>query len=285
VIEAFAGRRLCIATMHGKEAVLAPALESRLGVRCVLPDAGFDTDRFGTFSGEVPRRGTARETARAKARAAMAATAVDLGVASEGSFVPHPEAPLAQLGLELVVLIDLALDLEIVGQDATLETNHARMVCASADDALAFGERIGLPGHGMMLVLGDPPRAVRRGLHDAAEVRLAFDAMRREAADPELAVFAESDMRADRNPTRMRAIGRAAEALAQRAASPCPACGTPGFGEVDAVRGLPCADCGAPTGWVRTLVRGCLRCPVRREVPRPDGLLAVDPASCPHCNP
>ena len=50
----FAGRSLCIATMHGKEAAIAPVLQQRLGVRCVLPPDDFDSDRFGTFSGEVP---------------------------------------------------------------------------------------------------------------------------------------------------------------------------------------------------------------------------------------
>ena len=51
----FAGRRLCIATMHHKERVLRPLLERSLGVVCVVPPRGFDTDRFGSFSGTVAR--------------------------------------------------------------------------------------------------------------------------------------------------------------------------------------------------------------------------------------
>lgn len=50
----FEGRRLVIATKHGKEAFLAPILERELGVHCfILPL--FDSDIFGTFSGEVER--------------------------------------------------------------------------------------------------------------------------------------------------------------------------------------------------------------------------------------
>lgn len=115
-METFAGRALCIATMHGKERVIAPVLEARLGVRCVLPPAGFDSDRFGTFSGDVPRRGTAREIARSKAEAGMDATGLDLAVASEGSFGPHPEAFLVQVGAELVLLVDRRHGIEIAGE-------------------------------------------------------------------------------------------------------------------------------------------------------------------------
>ena len=50
----FEGRRLVIATKHGKEAVLAHILERELGVLCfTMPQ--FDSDIFGTFSGEVER--------------------------------------------------------------------------------------------------------------------------------------------------------------------------------------------------------------------------------------
>jgi hypothetical protein len=64
------GRTIAIATMHGKEAVLAPPLRQRLDIECVLA-RGLDTDAYGTFVGEVARRGTALDAARAKARAAM----------------------------------------------------------------------------------------------------------------------------------------------------------------------------------------------------------------------
>jgi hypothetical protein len=33
----FRGRKVCVATMHGKQRAIAPRLERALGVRCVLP--------------------------------------------------------------------------------------------------------------------------------------------------------------------------------------------------------------------------------------------------------
>jgi hypothetical protein len=41
--------------------------------------------------------------------------------------------------------------------------------------------------------------------------------------------FVETDMRAHRNPTRMRAIKRATLDLVRRFRSPCPVCAAPGF--------------------------------------------------------
>lgn len=281
----FAGRTLCIATMHGKERVIAPHLEARLGVRCVLPPAGFDSDRFGTFSGEVPRAGTAREAAVAKALAAMDGAGVDLAVASEGSFVPHPDAFLLQVGIELVLLVDRRLGLEIPGEHVTTETNHARRRCRDLAEAAAFGERVGFPEHGLLLVLGEPLQRVWRGLRTPSALAAAVEEVTEEARRRDLPWFVASDMRADQNPQRMRAIDRAAAALAERAATPCPACATPGFGTVDVVRGLPCAECGAPTPRPRAFVHGCARCPERCEVPRTDGVVAADPGGCEFCNP
>lgn len=281
----FAGRTLCIATMHGKERVIAPHLESRLGVCCILPLPGFDTDRFGTFSGEVARAGTALDAARAKADAAMRAAGVDLAVASEGSFVPHPDAFLLPIGIELLLLVDRRDGLEIPGEHVTTATNHARRPCRRFDEALAFGERIGFPAHGLLVVLGDPPQRVWRGLRTEPALAAAVAQAMAESARRNLPWFAVSDLRADQNPTRMRAIDAAAATLATRAATRCPACTTPGFGSVEIVRGLPCDQCNEPTSRPRAFVHGCVRCPERRELPRADGVLAADPGSCEHCNP
>ncbi|NHB77752.1 hypothetical protein [Rhodobacter calidifons] len=61
--------RVALGTMHGKAAAIAPPL-ARLGIAVVVPE-GLDTDRFGTFTGEVPRAGGMVEAARAKALSTM----------------------------------------------------------------------------------------------------------------------------------------------------------------------------------------------------------------------
>lgn len=84
----FKGRRLLIATKHKKERVIAPILEKELGVNCFVTD--IDTDKFGTFTGEIERKEDAISTARNKCLLAMELENCDLVLASEGSFGAHP---------------------------------------------------------------------------------------------------------------------------------------------------------------------------------------------------
>jgi hypothetical protein len=66
----FKNRELVIATKHHKEKVIAPLLEKELGVKCIVVK-NFDTDQFGTFTGELARAEDAITTARKKCIAAM----------------------------------------------------------------------------------------------------------------------------------------------------------------------------------------------------------------------
>ena len=85
----YAGITAVLATMHGKERVIAPAFEDVLGMRIVVPP-GIDTDALGTFTGEVPRDGTMLEVAIRKARIGMKIAGHSIGIASEGTFARHP---------------------------------------------------------------------------------------------------------------------------------------------------------------------------------------------------
>ena len=85
-------RRAVLTTMHGKEVVISPAFQKRLGLRVETP-TGLDTDALGTFTGEIARIGTIRETSIAKARLWMTTMGISIGIASEGSYGPHPHIP------------------------------------------------------------------------------------------------------------------------------------------------------------------------------------------------
>ncbi len=125
-----------LVSMHGKEEVIAPLLRP-LGLRVVTAD--IDTDRFGTFSREIPRVGSALDAARAKIAAAFARRPeVRIALASEGSFGPHPVSPLLPLARELVVLRRRDTDLEVCGEDVSTQTNYAQARCDSAEQAREF---------------------------------------------------------------------------------------------------------------------------------------------------
>ena len=225
------GATVALVTRHGKELVVRPAL-ARAGLSLVHVDR--DTDTLGTFSGDTRREGSAIDTARVKAAWALAdAPQARFGLASEGSFGPHPFVPWAAGGHELVLLIDRLTGVELRGDDVTGETNFGARDVTTHADAVEFARDAGFPSHGVF---------VNRVL---ATVE-TFDPMV-SAGLERSAVRLETDMRAHHNPTRQASILRALERCLEALTSTCPACAWPGFTVTEAQPGLPCEDCGAPT--------------------------------------
>jgi hypothetical protein len=279
----FAGRAGILATMHGKEQVIAPLLCPALGITLLVPP-DFNTDRFGTFTGDIPRAGSQVEALRAKALAATAQYGLTLGVASEGSFSPHPLLPFATLNLELVLLLDLDKRLELIGEAATTETNYARRAVKSFAEALEFAYQGGFPAHGMVVKvheLHNQPEDLAKGLDTEASLEQAVKLALAKSATGQ--VYVESDMRAHFNPLRRQCIAAATQNLVDRVYNLCPACGWPGR-TTTLVRGLPCALCGEATEQVQGVEHSCLRCGHSTYEADPSRSRA-DPARCAYCNP
>jgi hypothetical protein len=277
------GRRAAIGTMHAKERVIAPALSRCLGliVECA---EGIDTDALGTFTGEIPRAGDMVEAARAKARLAMARSSVAMGIGSEGAFGPHPVVPFLASGIELIALVDAENDYEIVVQRRT-RTNYDSIIAGAGENIAPFLARIGFPDHAVIVRPEGRSDAVGlvKGLTDQKSLDRAISAAAALSRTGRATV--QTDMRAHLNPTRMKTIAFVARALALRAARLCPVCRAPGFGIREALRGLACADCGAPTRRVRAEIHGCLKCGfrcVKRERP---ASLRAEAMWCDACNP
>lgn len=282
---AYKGVAAVLATMHSKEQAIAPILGESLGL-IVTPAAGLDTDRFGTFSREVERTGSQLDAARAKIAAAFeAAPSARVGIASEGSFGPHPHFPFLAVGRELVLMIDRDSGLELTGHDASHETNFSHKAVRSLAEALSFARDVRFPGHGLIVT------GCRNGLPDhrifmqknATDLQM-LEAAVRESLELCGEAFIETDMRAHRNPTRMVAISRAARDLARRFESRCPACSHRGFDVTARVPGLPCAWCGQPTQVIMAEVMSCDSCGHAREIPVA-GKPVADPGQCEACNP
>ncbi len=282
----FRGRLAVLATMHHKEHVIAPVLEDALGLRVEVL-RGIDTDRFGTFTREVPRPGSQRDAARLKAQAALAAVPeADYGLASEGSFGPHPWLPWVAGGRELIVLMGRTGGFELVGADLTAETNHGSRLVGSVADALAFARDIGFPTHAVVVMgarNGEPE--VSNGLSKGLMTTEDLEAAVRIVLEQHGAAHVESDMRAHVNPTRLQAIERATRDLVRLALSGCPHCGRPGFDVVERREGLPCGACGLPTRRVRLEIVGCVGCGFRQERFPATGQTPASPGECDACNP
>lgn len=269
--------------MHGKERVIDAALSKCLGLRVELAD-DVDTDRLGTFSGEIARSGSMLDAARAKAQLAMARSGAPIGLGSEGAFGPHPIVPFLASGVEVIVLIDSENGQEVVAQRRT-RTNYDSVAVRSGDDLSSFLDRILFPSHAVIVrpEQGADAFDVVKGVSDRRALDEAVARMA-SASDTGRALV-QTDMRAHLNPTRMKAIGFVARALALRAARLCPACDSPGFGVEDVLRGLPCGECGAPTRLIRAELHRCRLCGFETQKrTRPDSMRAAA-QWCDFCNP
>ena len=277
----YAHRQTAFLTQHGKESLIGPMLQAALGCQVVRAE-GYDTDRLGTFSGEVPRLKSQLQTARRKARIGMELLGTPVGMASEGAFVPDPFGGMLPWNIELLVWIDDERQLEVTG----MAQGPARSLQRTVQDEAAlmqFAQEAGFPEHQLMMrPEGVTHLRVRKGLSDARTLRSAFAACRQES--PKGQVWVENDMRAFCNPTRQAMIVRAAQDLITKLQSMCPSCGLPGYAVQERQTGLPCLACGLPTRMAKALIWRCAGCGHTDIVPAGKASHA-DPSRCDHCNP
>ncbi|MGC5196745.1 DUF6671 family protein, partial [Aphanothece microscopica] len=223
----YAGCRVCLTTLHGKERVLARPFFHGLGAELLV--AGCDTDQLGSFSGEIERLADPLTTCRRKAALGLAATGLPLGLASEGSFGPHPAVPFLPVGQEVLVFIDLERELTVVEQRLELRTTFASRTVRPAElSSAAFTawlHQVRFPSHALIARPAQPsPRAARlciKAIRSRADLEGALGHCA--AASDDGAVLVETDMRAHCNPTRMASIRRLGFQLVRRLRELCPA--------------------------------------------------------------
>jgi hypothetical protein len=279
-MDIFSGRKLIIATKHSKEQVIAPLLEAELSVSTAVVQ-GLDTDEFGTFTGEVKRTHSPLKTAELKARKAMEIMGSDLAVGSEGSFGPHPSVFFIPGNEEFVVLVDSKNDLLIKGRYLTTETNYAQSDIYDLEALQDFILQVKFPSHG--IIVKATKNDSTQTLKDIGDKEsLEYSVM--ELIESKYKVHLETDMRAMRNPTRMKAIREATEQLVKNVKSQCPSCQAPGFIVTGQIAGLPCSLCNTPTHSPRAFVYTCSKCSFTEERPHPSKG-SEDPQYCQYCNP
>lgn len=291
-MSSYVGRTIALASQHGKECVLTRPLRQGLGLTLQLATT-VNTDLLGSFSGEYPRPEDALTTCRLKAEAGMDALGLDLGLASEGAFGPHPVVPFLPIGREWLTFIDRRHQLTISEHAMSRRTNYSSFKTATPEAALGWLKEVGFPSHAVMV--GSPsgvpvPSSVppsmdwlAKGVHSREELArwMAIAAQRSEDG----MAWLETDMRAHCNPTRMASIRRLAFQLVRRINASCPACAAPGWGLLRTIGGLPCSSCGSATELLAFEEFGCIHCNYTELHPRQDQLLAADPGQCTYCNP
>lgn len=282
-MSSYRDRSACLTTKHGKAHAIAKAVRSVLGLQLFTPTK-LDTDIFGTFSGEIPRRSSARDVCEKKARFGMAVTGLALGIANEGSFGPHPYIPFVAAAIELMTFVDDERKIVIAESLVSDRTNFSHRLTHSLDEISEWLPTAGFPTHALVVLpnvnLSAP---AEKGIVSIERLRASVTAAAANSVDGLARV--ETDMRAHLNPTRMVAIRRLARRFANRLATNCPNCASPGWGQIGVTKGLPCELCGSPTGWAIFEVSGCVACDYCEQKPRNDGLQHAAPQHCPECNP
>ena len=277
----FEGRTLVIATKHHKEQAIAPVMEQAMGVRCVVAE-GLETDELGTFSGEIERTLNPLSAAKEKCRRALAHSPYDLAIANEGSFGPHPALFMIPADEEILFLIDTKNQWELPVRTISTETNFARQQIQDEEALLAFAKAALFPSHALILrPFKDAKQDIVKGIQDET---LLLESFRKLKAEHD-SVYAETDMRALYNPSRMKVIEDLTQQLVARLQQYCPECGHPGFGVVDVRSGLPCGWCGQATSQILAEIWACPKCSYKEEHLFPKGQKEADPGRCDYCNP
>lgn len=277
----FSGKQAVLVTMHGKEQVIGPLLK-QIGLQVGVSNR-INTDLFGTFSGEIERPASQLETLRLKAEKCLETHPEhSLALASEGAFNGHPASPFTVTHTELVILKDRPSGLEVIGSHVTMDFEVRRKVMRHLEELDEFLKQASFPEFGVVLKTRHEGKwQVAKDFQTQDEVWEAFEKLH--VMTGELTV--ESDLRAHRNPRRMKIIGEATLDLIAKLESRCAECDFPGFCVTAVARGLPCEDCGAPTRGVLKEILTCAFCQSTEERFFPQGRESAPAGTCDFCNP
>jgi hypothetical protein len=279
----YSGKTVVLTTKHEKLKIISSPFLENLNLQVMI--AALDTDALGTFSGEKERPGSALEVIEKKCRMGMQATGMKLGLASEGSFGPHPLIPFIPSNYEMMMFVDDEIGFKLCETLLTSTTNYQQLATGSWEDILNFSKSLKFPSHGLIVRPNNwqDKRIIFKGITSESALRKAFEEAK--ALSEDGLVWLETDMRAHMNPMRMEVIGQLAHKLSSRLACTCPKCGAPGWGKVRTEPGLPCEFCNTPTDMNLREIFGCVLCDYEESKPREDGKTQAEQRYCPECNP
>lgn len=266
--------QLLLSSQHDKELTLGPIFAA-YGHEIRL-NKGFDTDAFGTFCGNIPRTEGPKITVREKCLAGMAHAKSRSGMASEGSFGPHPLYPFLNFNEEWLLFIDLEKELEIYGYSSTLDVCHAQLHYRDAAQLTQFLSNCSFGKQGLVLKNSQTNKIIEKGIQSEDKLNeLMTD-------NPEWQI--ETDLRAHMNPTRQKNIAAAGRDLLKRMYSFCPKCSAPDFVVKEFKGHLPCAQCLKETETYEFELSICTKCMHQSQERRKDKT-KEDPQFCQNCNP
>ena len=266
-----------LVTQHHKEQAIFPVLRKNGIDQTSVLNA--DTDQLGTFSGEIPRILSIEQTLLEKCKLVSNQFPTAIFLATEGSFGPHPVIPWISHHQESFLLWDRSTDAIFFHHFNSNSTNFQVGTIRSKQQLVEFCSRSKFPSHAIILksTQGNHPQ-IYKGLQNWEEVFEIWDNSNGE-------LFAETDMRAMYNPTRMANIRIGFSAFLENLQKECPKCAYPGFFTKDVELGLPCQWCNLPTQSILFAIHRCEHCSLEEKEKHPLGKSHEDPMYCSNCNP
>ena len=279
----YAGRSIILTTKHSKSIAIAPAFLNLLSAEII--ECNIDTDKLGTFSGEIERDLNALDCAKIKCELGMNMTDSYYGLSTEGSFGPHPYIPFLPCDNEVIYFIDRDRDFHLYLSCLSEKTNYNMQSLNSMEELQQFSEKSLFPSHALILRPDNKENKslIFKGINTVDTLETAFKDSMKHSTNGK--VWVETDMRANMNPSRMSVIQGLAEKLATRLSALCAKCENPGWGKVQVEKGLECSWCGIETELIKTEVYGCAKCDYKEKRPPSHNLLKADPGNCSYCNP
>ncbi len=278
----YKNKKVLLATMHKKEIAVRPPFANIVGCEVVVAE-DFNTDSFGTFSGEISRQETAYETLKNKALFAAEKYGFDYVISSEGSFGPHPSNPFVNADMEMLLFYDKTKDLFISDYEISVDTNHAEIFVTSesfnSSQYVKWLNQVKFPSHG--LIVKNESMIIKKGISDLVDLNLVIEDSLKQYKTIKL----ETDMRAMMNPSRMNVIEQLSYKLAKRVAFECIKCSTPGFGNIIKSGNLFCELCFNETNVPKFLDKVCLKCDYLERQEIDPKINFANPRYCDYCNP
>jgi len=281
----YKGKEIALATMHHKELYLSSSCKKILGASLYPLNETINTDLLGTFSSEIERKGSQKETALKKCHMGLELSGLLLSLASEGSFGPHPHIPFLSTSLETLVFVDKINQIEIFQSKRFTTTNYAQITCSNACDITEFLKRCKFPSHGLIIRpnIWDDKTILFKGIQDILDLKKHLSFCCSASLDGKAHI--ETDMRAHMNPTRGFTICKLGILLFRRLTRLCPSCSSPGWDRTDIKKGKPCLLCNYPSALPVSYVWSCSKCPHTEEQPIKNESAFAPPEYCDMCNP
>lgn len=261
-------KNAALLTKHRKSQQLAPILYD-IGIELVEIDF-FDTDKLGTFSGEIERKLSPKDCALTKAKKAVELSGLNVGIGSEGSFGGGPLPGIMNWNQEIICLYQ-ETPRRIVYGIAEGPTPLKALKAASLGELkqkLADFDK-----QKWMLTC---PDGTLKGLSDKEVIAI------HQTPYTEWPIYLEPDLRAMNSPLRQIMLQKAALNLAERLQSKCPICAEMDFWPDEREFGPACVSCGEPTNEVKAFVSCCKSCGYSESETKK---LNGDPTYCNFCNP